>query len=139
MTTMGICGDYCNHCPRYLATLSGRVEELERVKELWVRLGLREQTYPARNLVCHGCLPENDCAYSELRACVYEKGIDSCGLCETYPCQIVCAAFEKSERLYAEVASICAPEEIELFRKAFFSKRENIEKKILEKQEKGKA
>ncbi len=138
MTTIGICGDNCLYCPRYLATLSGKTEELERVKELWIRLGLREPSFLARNLVCHGCLPENDCAYSELRACVHGKGVESCGLCEAYPCQIVSAAFEKSERLCSKVASVCSPEERKLLKRAFFSKRENMEKTGLEKPRKGK-
>ena len=137
MTTIGICGDNCLYCPRYLATLSGKTEELERVKELWIRLGLREPSFLARNLVCHGCLPENDCAYSELRACVHGKGVESCGLCEAYPCQIVSAAFEKSERLCSKVASVCSPEERKLLKRAFFSKRENMEKTGLEKPRKG--
>jgi hypothetical protein len=138
MSTIGICGDNCLYCPRYLATLSGKAEELERVKELWVRLGLREPSFPAQNLVCYGCHPDNDCAYSELRACVHGKGIERCGLCEAYPCQIVSAVFEKSERLRPKALSICTPDEKELLRKAFFSKRENLGKKKLEKQEEGK-
>jgi hypothetical protein len=111
---------------------------LEKVKKLWVRLGLRDPALPAQDLVCYGCPPENNCAYSELRACVYGKGIESCGLCEGYPCQIVSAVFEKSERLSPKALSICTPDERELLRKAFFSKRENLEKKKLEEQEKGK-
>jgi hypothetical protein len=138
LTTIGICGDNCLYCPRYLATLSGKAEELERVKELWVRLDLREPSFPAQDLACYGCLPDNDCAYSELRACVLGKDIESCGLCEAYPCQIVSAVFEKSERLIPKALSVCTPDERELLRKAFFSKRENLEKKKLEEQEKGK-
>ena len=139
MTTLGICGDDCLYCPRYLATQSGKAEELEKVKELWVRLGLKDPAFPAQDLVCCGCTSENKCAYSELRACVYKKGIESCWLCEAYPCHLVSAAFEKSEKLCSQSALVCTPEEMELLRKAFFSKRENIEKKRSEEQEKGRA
>lgn len=129
MTTIGICGDDCLYCPRYLATRSGKEEELEKVKALWLRLGLKDPASPARDFACCGCTPENDCAYSELRACVQRKGVESCGLCDAYPCGLVNAAFEKSDRLCAQAALVCTPEEMELFKKAFFSKRENLEKK----------
>jgi hypothetical protein len=126
MNTMGICGDHCLYCPRYVATLSGKAEEMEKVKELWLRLGLGEPALSTQDVACSGCLPENDCAYSELRACVYEKGIESCGLCEVHPCELVEAAFEKSERLRSRAALVCTPEEMETLRKAFFSKRQNL-------------
>jgi hypothetical protein len=137
MTTMGICGDNCLCCPRYLATQSGEPEELEKVKELWLRLGLRDRALPARDLACYGCAPENKCAYLELRTCVYEKGIENCGLCETYPCVLVNAALEKSEGLCTQAVSVCTSEEMELLRKAFFSKRQNLDRKHFEKHEKG--
>jgi hypothetical protein len=139
MATMGICGDNCLYCPRYLATQSGKTEELEKVKELWLRLGLRDRALPAQDLVCHGCAPESKCAYPELRACVYERGLGNCGLCADYPCKLVIAAFEKTEGLRSQAVAVCTPEEMEALQKAFFSKRENLEKKRHEKQEKGKA
>ena len=126
MSAMGICGDNCLYCPRYVATRSGKAEELEKVKELWVRLGFRELSFPAENLACPGCAPENDCAYPELRSCVYSRGIESCGLCEAYPCGLVDAVLEKSERLCSRAALLCTTEEMEVLRKAFFSKRQNL-------------
>jgi hypothetical protein len=131
MTTIGICGDDCAYCPRYLATRSGKGEELEKVKALWLRLGLQRSRFAcaARDLVCNGCVPENDCAYLELRTCVQSKGVENCGVCDTYPCELVNAAFERSDLLCARAESVCEPEEMELLRKAFFSKRRNLEKK----------
>ena len=126
MSTMGICGDNCLYCPRYVATQGGKAEELEKVKELWVRLGFREPGFPAQNLACQGCAPENDCAYPELRSCVYSRGIERCGLCEAYPCGLVNAVLEKSERLCTRAALLCTTEEMEVLRKAFFSKRQNL-------------
>jgi hypothetical protein len=129
MSTMGICGDNCLYCPRYLATQSSEPEEeLEKVKELWLRLGLRDPSLPARDLACYGCTPENNCAYLELRTCVYGKGIENCGLCEIYPCVLVNAALEKSEGLRSQAVLVCTSEEMELLRKAFFSKRQNLDK-----------
>ena len=43
MTMMGICGDDCLYRPRYLVTINGSNKEMEEVKELWVRLDLRER------------------------------------------------------------------------------------------------
>jgi hypothetical protein len=36
---IGIYGDKYFSCPRNVATLIGKAGELEKVKELWVRLG----------------------------------------------------------------------------------------------------
>jgi hypothetical protein len=51
-TMIGICGDNCSLCPRYLATQDGSAGELEKVKELWVKLGLRDPAFPAQGVGC---------------------------------------------------------------------------------------
>ncbi len=127
MKIIGICGDNCSFCPRYLATQDGDNKELEKVKELWVRLGLRDPAFPAQGMVCYGCRPENDCAYSEVRACAYGKGIESCGLCQEYPCEMLHAVFEKSEKLRSYAARICTPVEMDALHKAFLCKRQNLD------------
>jgi hypothetical protein len=127
MNTIGICGDNCLYCPRYVATQSGGTKELEEVKELWVRLGLRDPDFPAYDMVCFGCKPENKCAYSEIRTCAHGKGIENCGLCQVYPCELINAAFGKSEKLRSHAARVCTPKEINLLHKAFFSKRQNLD------------
>jgi len=127
MFPIGVCGDNCSYCPRYIATQDGGGNELERVKELYVRLGLGDPNFPAQDLACHGCKPDSKCTYSELRACAGEKGIDNCGFCVGYPCKLVNAAFEKTERLRSHAASICTSEEMDVLDKAFFSKRKNLE------------
>jgi hypothetical protein len=124
---IGICGDNCNYCPRHVATRSGRPVDLKKVKELWVRLGLRDPSFPFREMACTGCTPENNCAYSELRACVYAKGIKNCGFCEAYPCELVDAAWKKSEEFYSKAAMLCTQEEMEMLQKAFFSKKQNLD------------
>ena len=60
MKMTGICGDNCSSCPRYLATQSGTSRDLEKVKDLWVRLGFRELDFPAKDMICHGCKPESE-------------------------------------------------------------------------------
>lgn len=85
MKMIGICGDNCAYCPRYIATQNGGKIELEKVKELWVRLELRDLDFPVQEMACHGCKPENKCAYVELCTCVITKGLENCGLCNEYP------------------------------------------------------
>ena len=127
MSPIGICGDNCSYCPRYIATQNRSAKEFEKVKELWVRLGLRDPAFPDRDLACFGCRPDNECAYSELRTCAREKGIDNCGLCDRYPCRLINAAFDKSEKLRLHATRICTPEEMDTLRKAFFSKKQNLD------------
>jgi hypothetical protein len=135
MNMIGICGDNCLYCPRYIATKNGSDTKMEEVKELWVRLGMREPDFPARDMACFGCRPENKCAYLEVRTCAHKKGIQNCGLCQVYPCELISAVFEKSERLSFLAARICTPEEMDKLHNAFFSKRQNLDQIHLEKQE----
>lgn len=125
---IGLCGDNCSLCPRYLATQSGSAWELEKVKSLWVRLGLRDWTFPAQDLACRGCSPENERAYRELRACAHEKGVDNCGLCHEYPCGLIQSAFDKSEKLHSHAIRVCTSKELAVLKDAFFSKRQNLDR-----------
>lgn len=124
MSMIAICGDNCAYCPRYRATQNGGKMELEKVKELWVRLGLRDHDFPAEQMVCKGCLPENTCAYSELRACVGAKSHENCGLCDEYPCKLINSMFEKTEKLKSLAAKVCTREEMNMLNKAYFYKKE---------------
>jgi len=125
---IGVCGDNCFYCPRYMATQNRNPSDLEKVKELWVRLGLKDPTFPAREFACLGCKPDSKCAYSELRTCAREKGIDNCGLCEVNPFKLINAAFERSEKLRTHATRVCTPEEMDTLNKAFFSKKQNLDK-----------
>jgi hypothetical protein len=127
MNIIGICGDNCSFCRRYLATQDGNTKELEKVKDLWVRLGLRDPAFPAQGMACFGCRPENDCAYPEVRACAHGKGIESCGLCREYPCELLQAVFKKTEKLHSHAVSVCTPGEMAALHKAFLCKRQNLD------------
>ena len=138
MNMIGICGDKCNCCPRYIATQDGSIQDLEKVKELWVRLGLRDSNFLAQDMACEGCLPENKCAYIDLRSCPNLKSCENCGLCIEYPCKLIKRAFE-SEKLEIQAQKVCTQEEMEILRKAFFSKKEyfdHIHQKFQEKSRK---
>jgi hypothetical protein len=104
------------------------MNELEKVKELWVLLGLRSRDFPVENMACHGCKPKNKCAYIELRECVNSKKYDNCGLCAEYPCSLINSAFDKSEKLKERVNNICTQEEKDILQKAFFSKKEYFDR-----------
>jgi len=117
------CGDNCICCARYLATQSGDIKELEKVKDLWVRLGLRTPDFPVRNMVCYGCRPENKCAYPEICSCVSTKGIENCGFCDEYPCKRINEVFARSDAFESQAEKVCSPAELEMLRKAFFSKK----------------
>lgn len=125
---IGICGDNCTYCPRYIATQNGGTQELEKVKELWVRLGLRGHDFTVEDMVCHGCMPENNCAYIELLSCINEKVHKNCGLCNEYPCKIINDAFDKSEKLNFHAKKVCTQEEMDMLHKAFFSKKEYFDR-----------
>ena len=132
----GMCGDNCSYCPRLIATKSGRSGELEKVKELWVRLGLRDPDFPVEDMACHGCRPEKNCAYSELRTCVKAKGYKNCGPCEQYPCKLINSVYDKTEALRSHASKVCSQEEMKILRKAFFSKKEYLDKTNREKNKK---
>jgi len=128
MGLVGVCGDNCSYCPRYKATKSGNVEELEKVKALWVRLGLRGPDFPVQEMACYGCKPEKNCAYVKLRTCVHEKGVENCGFCNEYPCAFIHTAFDQSNELKSKALRVCTQEEIDMLNRAFFSKKEYFDK-----------
>ena len=138
MSLIGVCGDNCEYCHRYIATKNGGMAELEKVKELWVRLELRDPDFPAKDMVCHGCLPENNCAYSELRQCVRERGIENCGSCDVYPCELINIAFDKSEGLRSRAIKVCTQKDMNLLQKSFFSKKEYFDRLHKEFNRKGR-
>ena len=128
MDKIGVCGDNCSYCPRYIATLSDNLEEFEKVKELWVRLGWREKSFPAEKLACQGCTPEVKCAYPKLRDCAYEKELSNCGLCDNYPCELVNAAYERTKSLTSNALRVCTTEEMDILNKAFLHKKQTLDK-----------
>ena len=128
---IGICGDNCELCPRFVATRSGRPEDLLEVKALWVRLGLRDPAFPTERLACSGCTPENECAYPEVRACAHENSAVNCGVCPSYPCGLIAAVFAGAEQLRSRAARVCTPEEFSALEGAFFSKKQNLARQLL--------
>lgn len=120
---IAICGDNCACCPRYLATQTEQESELEKARQLWIRLGFRDKHFPLEAMACTGCQPENPCAYAELRECVDQQAVENCGFCDTYPCEKINRVFDRSDMLMEQAKKICTKEEIDLLKKAFFYKK----------------
>jgi hypothetical protein len=128
MNLIGACGDDCSCCPRYRATISNDPDELNRVKELWVSFGWRSPDIDVQELKCSGCRIGNKCSYPELRDCAFGKGYSTCGRCATYPCELVHAAFLKTEHALDSFGQgIGTPEETALISKAFRYKKSNLD------------
>lgn len=123
MNTIGACGDDCSVCPRYVATQRNNEDELNRVKDLWVALGLRNADIDAAELKCVGCRKENTCAYPDVRNCTSNKKLENCGLCAKYPCKKVNAAFAKTEKAFRSFKGIGAQEEMDSITRAFRYKK----------------
>ncbi|MBN1782709.1 DUF3795 domain-containing protein [bacterium] len=123
----GLCGDQCTHCPRYIATQTGCPAGLEKVHELWVRLGLLDDEAPVMQIKCRGCNHESGCVYPELCDCVREKEVRNCGFCASYPCALIENVFEKTSVFRIHASDRCTPEEMEVLEKAFFSKQKYFE------------
>lgn len=69
MPNMGVCGDMCDYCPRYIATQSGSVEKLKEVAVLWFKAGARSGVMPAEEMACLGCSPQKAWSgYREIKA-----------------------------------------------------------------------
>jgi hypothetical protein len=130
---IGACGDNCEYCHRYHATKNGNSEELEKVKELWIKLGLRNESFPSQNLACSGCKPNEFCGHKELLNCVLRNGIDNCGMCDAYPCEMVINACKKTDTWKIKVQNKCTNEEYEMLIKAFCEKKLNLDKIFMER------
>jgi hypothetical protein len=56
-----------------------------------------------------------------------------------HPCGLLNAVFEKSKKLRSRAARVCTPEEMDALRKAFFSKRQNLDRmRFVKDEDKGK-
>ena len=127
MTLIGFCGDNCALCPRYIATKNGDIHHLEKVRDLWVRVGWRDKETRPEEVACSGCISVKSCRYDNVRICAKGKGITNCGECIDYPCQDIIKAFEKTKSYEKKCKEVCSPGEYERLCKAFFLKKETLD------------
>lgn len=85
MEKITLCGDNCFECPRYLATTNS---ELEKVAELWFRIGWRDKIVSPDEMKCSGCSSHKQCTY-HLVECVKENNVEKCNQCSQFPCNIM--------------------------------------------------
>jgi hypothetical protein len=128
MIELAYCGDDCNLCPRYIATQSNNIEKLKEVAVLWKKAGWRENIVLPEEMVCYGCNTERKCIYDYIKKCALEKGIDNCGFCPNYPCEKIENVFFQTETYAKLCKENCSKKEYELLHKAFFLKKQNMDK-----------
>jgi hypothetical protein len=123
---LACCGDVCDLCPRYTATLSGDKEKLKAVAVLLKKVGWRDRVVSEEEVICQGCETyKGDCEFG-VRECCLEKNIGNCGECDDYPCDKIQRAFEINRENAEKFKRILSSEEYEIFDRAFFSKKENL-------------
>ncbi|MFX0072516.1 MAG: DUF3795 domain-containing protein [Candidatus Hermodarchaeota archaeon] len=123
---LAYCGDDCEECPRYIATLSGSKEKLKEAAVLMKKVGWRYDLETPENMKCRGCQDIEICEYN-VKECCIEKKISNCGECTDYPCYKINKTFEITRINTEKFKDILTKEEYELFNKAFFSKKENLD------------
>jgi len=98
MTEMiACCGLRCDQCGAYLATQNDDDEKRAEVAENWSRI--YKADIKPEHINCDGCLQEggrhfNYCSVCEISNCAVEKGVENCGHCGEYACEIIEKFFE---------------------------------------------
>jgi hypothetical protein len=121
------CGDCCDHCPRYTATLNGSMDKLKEAAILMKKVGWRHDIGTPEKMICNGCQDIESCEYG-VKECCLEKNIENCGVCSDYPCSKIQNAFEITRINAEKFKKILSNKEYETFHKAFFLKKENLDK-----------
>lgn len=85
-----MCGYLCDMCKAFAPNIKKK-DERERLSVLWSKY--YDLDIPAENIFCDGCRSmepnarriDSNCP---VRACVLQNGIDNCGECSKYPCEV---------------------------------------------------
>jgi len=118
------CGDDCSSCPRYLANTE---EELNKVAQLWYKIGWRDRIVSGIEINCNGCSIENNCRYKIIE-CVQKHKVEKCNLCEVYPCEKIKDMLEQTKQYKKKCKLICCDKDYKILNQAFFQKEDNIKK-----------
>lgn len=120
-----LCGDNCNFCPRYNAKTEAN---LQKVAELWYRVGWRDCVVSNEEIKCTGCLSHKKCTY-ELEECTKNHNVEKCNQCDNFPCDKINVMLSRSKEYKNICKEICSSEEYQMLEKAFFEKEENLKKR----------
>lgn len=124
------CGDRCDLCPRYIATIKNDPEELKEVLILMRKVGWVSDNDTAEDMRCTGCHDIQNCEY-EVKECCISKNIKSCAECNSYPCRTIKLAFVLTDENSKKFETLFSEEFYSIFNECFFQK-ENILNSIWE-------
>lgn len=119
-----LCGDNCIECPRYNAHSE---TELEKVAELWYRVGWRDCIVSNEEIKCTGCSSHKQCTY-HLVECTQEHRVEKCNQCVKFPCGKINDMLERSRTYQKSCKEVCSDAEYGMLEKAFFNKENNLRK-----------
>lgn len=126
------CGNDCSSCPRYIKKPYTKTEEeLARTAKLWYKIGYRDHIVTNEEISCMGCKENTWCRYKVFE-CASENHIDNCGQCREYPCDTIRECFEGTKTFEPFCKEVCTEEEYEIMKRAFFEKRENLDRESLD-------
>jgi hypothetical protein len=95
---IGVCGLDCAACDCYQATVKNDDELREKTARAWERKYGHPGINP-QDLNCLGCNSEGPwyehCFKCQFRVCGKEKGLESCGQCRDYPCEMIAKFHEQ--------------------------------------------
>jgi hypothetical protein len=88
---IGYCGLVCSECDAYIATKKNDDELARRTAGKWSEMFQKE--IKVRDIWCDGCLVGGKkcihCRTCEIRACGQQNGVENCGKCRDYPCEML--------------------------------------------------
>ena len=116
------CGDDCAKCPRFIAVTD---EELQKLAELWYRVGWRDSVVSADDMRCGGCTIGKRCSYGILE-CQAKESVARCTDCRHHPCAKITQVLDKSDYWQRRCKEVCSPDEYAMLEHAFFRKKENL-------------
>ena len=119
-----LCGDNCLCCPRYNAKSD---DELEKVAELWYRIGFRDKIVSNEEIKCDGCSSHKKCTYN-LVECTHNHNVEKCNMCNEFPCDKINDMLKRSKEYQKKCREVCSEEEYKTLEKAFFDKENNLKK-----------
>lgn len=124
MEKITLCGDDCSQCPRYLARSN---YELEKIAELWFRIGWRDKVISIDEIKCSGCSSHKQCTY-HLVECIKENNVEKCNQCSKFPCQRIDDMLQRSKVYEKKCREVCTDEEYHMLKLSFFNKEQNLRK-----------
>ena len=85
------CGLVCTECPGYLATQANDPVAAQKVAAEWSKA--YHTDVKVEHVWCDGCTTPgrkcSHCSECEIRGCVLERGLTTCGPCADYPCPTI--------------------------------------------------